>query len=76
MCLAIPARVTELLPDNMARISLDGVSKIISTALVEDVAPGDYVVLHVGYALAKIDEEEALRTLDLLRAAAEIGESA
>jgi hydrogenase expression/formation protein HypC len=75
MCLAIPAKITELLPENMARISLDGVSKLISIALVDDVAVGDYVILHVGYALAKIDEEEALRTLDLLREAAELGES-
>ena len=59
MCLAIPARVIELLPDEMARVSLDGVVVKRSVALVEDVAIGDYVVLHVGYALAKIDEDEA-----------------
>lgn len=75
MCLAIPAQVIELLPDDMARISLDGVSKIVSVALVENVAVGDYIVLHVGYALAKIDEEEAERTLALLREAAELGAS-
>ncbi|ATQ67068.1 MULTISPECIES: HypC/HybG/HupF family hydrogenase formation chaperone [Methylosinus] len=73
MCLAIPARVVELLPDEMARVSLDGVSKIISTALVDDLAIGDYVVLHVGYALTKIDEVEALATLELLREAAALG---
>ncbi|MDC7786995.1 HypC/HybG/HupF family hydrogenase formation chaperone [Rhodoplanes sp. TEM] len=66
MCLAIPARVTALLPDGMAKVSLDGVSKVISVALVEGVAPGDYVVLHVGYALARIDAAEAERTLALL----------
>lgn len=76
MCLAIPARVIELLPDDMARVSLDGVSKIVSIALVENVAIDDYIVLHVGYALAKIDEAEALRTLALLREAAELGASA
>jgi hydrogenase expression/formation protein HypC len=65
MCLAIPARVVELLPDNMARISLDGVGKEISLALVEDVAPGDYVIVHVGYALQKLDPEEAAQTLAL-----------
>ena len=70
MCLAIPARVTELLDDGMARISLDGVTKVVSVALVEDVRVGDYIVLHVGYALAKIDEGEAERTLALLREAA------
>jgi len=66
MCLAIPVRVVELLPDDMAKVSLDGVMKTVSTALVEDLAVGDYVVLHVGYALAKIDPEEAERTLELL----------
>ena len=70
MCLAIPARVTELLADGMARINLDGVTKVVSVALVDDVRVGDYIVLHVGYALAKIDEAEAERTLSLLREAA------
>ena len=66
MCLAIPVQVTEVLPGEMARVTLDGVSKTISTALIEDVAIGDYVVLHVGYALAKIDPEEAEKTLEML----------
>jgi hydrogenase expression/formation protein HypC len=70
MCLAIPARVTEILPDEMARVSLDGVTKTVSIALVDDVRVGDFIVLHVGYALAKIDAAEAERTLALLRAAA------
>jgi hydrogenase expression/formation protein HypC len=76
MCLAIPARVIELLPDEMARVSLDGVVVNASVALLEDVAIGDYAVLHVGYALAKIDEDEALRTLSLLREAALLGADA
>jgi len=76
MCLAIPARVIELLPEEMARVSLDGVVKTVSVALVEDVAVDDYVVLHVGYALAKIDEEEARQTLTLLHEAAELGAGA
>ncbi len=66
MCLAVPALVTELLPDNMAKISLDGVSMTISVALVKNVAAGDYVIVHVGYALSKVDPDEARRTLDLL----------
>ncbi len=69
MCLAIPVQVSEILPDEMAKVSLDGVVKIVSTALVEDLQVGDYVVLHVGYALAKIDTEEAERTLELLASA-------
>ena len=69
MCLAIPVQVSEILPDEMAKVSLDGVVKIVSTALVEDLRVGDYVVLHVGYALAKIDPDEAERTLELLASA-------
>ncbi|WP_331375715.1 HypC/HybG/HupF family hydrogenase formation chaperone [Sinorhizobium chiapasense] len=70
MCLAIPVEVREVLPDEMARVTLDGVSKIISTALIDDVRPGDYVILHVGYALTKINPEEAERTLALIQEAA------
>jgi hydrogenase expression/formation protein HypC len=67
MCLAVPVRVTELLPEQMAKVSLDGVSKTISIALVDDVAVGDYVILHVGFALSKIDAGEAERTLAMIR---------
>ena len=70
MCLAIPAEVTALLDDDMARVSIDGVGKIISVALIEDLKVGDYVIIHVGYALTKIDPDEAQRTLALL---AELG---
>ena len=73
MCLAIPVRIVEVLADDMAKVSLDGVVKTVSTALIEDPVVGDYVVLHVGYALAKIDPEEAERTLAML---AEAGEAA
>ena len=66
MCLAIPAEVIELLPDQMARVSLDGVSKQVSVALIENPQVGDYVILHVGFALTRIDPEEARRTLALL----------
>ena len=46
MCLAIPVEVREVLPDDMAKVSLDGVVKVISTALIDDVQVGDYVVRH------------------------------
>ncbi|CAJ0876883.1 hypothetical protein AMST5_02828 [freshwater sediment metagenome] len=64
-------RVSELLPEQMAKVSLDGVSKTISIALVDDVSVGDYVILHVGFALSKIDAEEAERTLAMIRDFAE-----
>jgi hydrogenase expression/formation protein HypC len=66
MCLAIPAEITELLPEQMAKVSLDGVIKQVSVALIENPQVGDYVVVHVGFALARIDAEEARRTLKLL----------
>lgn len=65
MCLAIPARVVELLDDDLARVDLGGVRKEISLALVDEVAAGDYVIVHVGYALSKLDPEEAEKTLAL-----------
>jgi hydrogenase expression/formation protein HypC len=65
MCLAVPARVVELREGELALIDLGGIRKEISLALVEDVAPGDYVIVHVGYALQKLDPVEAERTLAL-----------
>jgi hydrogenase expression/formation protein HypC len=63
MCLAIPARVVALVAPEGALIDVGGVRKEVSLALVDDVAPGDYVIVHVGYALAKLDPGEAARTL-------------
>ena len=74
MCLAMPVEVIELLPEQRARVSVDGVSREISLALVDDVAVGDFVLLHVGYAIGKLDREEAdatLRELAALAASAE-----
>ena len=65
MCLALPVRVVELLPDEQGVIDLGGVRKTISLALLDDVVVGDYVILHVGYALTKLDPEEAEKTLAL-----------
>ncbi len=67
MCLAIPAEVVEITDDGTsATVSLDGVRKEISLALVEGVVPGDYVLVHVGYALNVVSKEEAARTLALM----------
>jgi hydrogenase expression/formation protein HypC len=71
MCLAIPARIEELTTLGNAIVNLGGVRKEISLALVEDVIVGDYVIVHVGYALNKLDEAEAKLTL---AAFAEMGE--
>ncbi|WP_192178536.1 HypC/HybG/HupF family hydrogenase formation chaperone [Mesorhizobium amorphae] len=72
MCLAIPARVVELLDDDMAVVAFDTVRKRISLALVDDVAVGDFVLVHVGYALHKVSPEEAERTLQLMAEAGEL----
>ena len=66
MCLALPARITEIHDDDSATVTLGGVRKQVSLALIEDAAVGDYVVVHVGYALSKLDPAEAERTLALL----------
>jgi hydrogenase expression/formation protein HypC len=66
MCLAIPTRVVELLPDSQAVVDLGGVRKTISLDLVEGVAVGDYVIVHVGYALTRLDPVEAEQTLALM----------
>ncbi|HEY0845760.1 MAG TPA: HypC/HybG/HupF family hydrogenase formation chaperone [Noviherbaspirillum sp.] len=65
MCLAIPVRVVEVRPDQKAVVDLAGVRKEISTALVDSVAVDEYVIVHVGYAIGKVDADEAQRTLEL-----------
>ncbi|MCR4376692.1 MAG: HypC/HybG/HupF family hydrogenase formation chaperone [Rhodospirillales bacterium] len=65
MCLAIPAKVVKLLGDGMADIELEGVVKEVSLDLLDGIEVGDYVIIHVGYALARLDPEEAERTLAL-----------
>ena len=66
MCLAIPAKVVALdASGDNATVQLGEVSKQVSLALVEDVAVDDFVLIHVGYALSKVSEAEAQRTLEL-----------
>ena len=79
MCLAIPVKVVELGAGDTAIADLGGVRKEISLALLTDVQVGDYVILHVGYALSKLDPEEAESTLALfaeMSAAEAIGDTA
>ena len=66
MCLAVPARIISLNEaSGMAMVDLAGVQKEVSTVLVDDVQNGDYVLIHVGFALHKLSEEEAMSTLAL-----------
>ena len=68
MCLAIPAKIVSLDDtDATAIVSLEGIKKKISVALLDEVEVGDYVLVHVGYALNRLSEDEAQRTLDLMR---------
>lgn len=74
MCLALPVKVIEVgigPVGDWATVDLGGVKKEISLALLDDVQVGDYVILHVGYALSKLDPEEAERTLALFSEMAE-----
>jgi hydrogenase expression/formation protein HypC len=65
MCLAIPALVVRRLEDEDAVIDAGGVEKRVSLALVPEAAAGDYVVVHAGYAISRLDPAEALQTLAL-----------
>jgi hydrogenase expression/formation protein HypC len=66
MCLGIPAQLVSLGPESLATAEVSGVRREVSTALVPEARPGDWVLVHVGFALHTIDEEEAARTLALL----------
>lgn len=73
MCLALPVEVVQLLEGDIAVVDLGGIRKEISLALLDGVAVGDYVILHVGYALSRLDPAEAARTLALF---AQVGSAA
>ena len=74
MCLALPARLVEILPELQAVVDLGGVRKTISMALVPDATPGDYLIVHVGHAIGCIDPQEAERTLALFGELAQFAE--
>jgi hydrogenase expression/formation protein HypC len=69
MCLAIPSKVTKI-ENSMATIDVDGVQREASLMLLEDVVVGDYVIVHAGFAIQKLDEAAASESLNLLREAA------
>jgi hydrogenase expression/formation protein HypC len=68
MCLAIPSKITKI-ENNMATIDVEGVQRQASLLLLEDARVGDYVIVHAGFAIQKLDEAAARETLDLLREA-------
>ncbi|ANH13834.1 TPA: HypC/HybG/HupF family hydrogenase formation chaperone [Legionella pneumophila] len=65
MCLALPVQIDQVLEDNKAIVNLGGITKEISTVLLEQVSEGEYVIIHAGFALTKLDEREANKTLSL-----------
>jgi hydrogenase expression/formation protein HypC len=69
MCLAIPGQVIELVDEQnrLAKVDVAGVLRNVNIGLLEDTGPGDWVLIHVGFALSKVDEEEAQATLGLLQ---------
>jgi hydrogenase expression/formation protein HypC len=71
MCLGIPGEVVELMDDrpDLAKVDVSGVRRAINIGLLEDekLEPGDWVLIHVGFALSKIDEDEAKAALDFLQ---------
>ncbi len=73
MCLAIPSKITKI-ENNMATIDVDGVQREASLLLLEDARVGEYVIVHAGFAIQKIDEAAAQETLRFLREAAELVE--
>lgn len=64
MCLAVPAQVTEISGDE-AVLDYGGVKRKANISMLSDVMVGDYVLVHVGYAISKLDEDEASKTLEL-----------
>ncbi len=68
MCLAIPGQILEITDaeQRLARVDVAGVRRAVNVGLLDDVGPGDWVLIHVGFALSKVDEEEAMATRRLL----------
>ncbi len=66
MCLAVPAKILERQSETVALCDMGGVKKTVDISLVPDARPDDWVIVHVGFALNKIDAEQAQKTLKLL----------
>jgi hydrogenase expression/formation protein HypC len=74
MCLGIPAKIVELHEQNdlpMGKVEFGGILKEVCLAYTPEAQVGDYVLVHVGFAISRIDEAEAQQTLDLLNELAE-----
>ena len=67
MCVAVPGEVVRIDPQGTAEVDFGGVHRTVSLALLPDVRVGDYVIVHAGFALHRVDPEEARRTRELFR---------
>jgi hydrogenase expression/formation protein HypC len=69
MCLAIPGKIVELVDseNHIAKVDVGGVKRNVNIGMLDNVAVGDYVLIHVGFAMSKVDEKEAEETLRLLQ---------
>jgi hydrogenase expression/formation protein HypC len=67
MCLGIPAKVIQLDVSRLGKVDYLGTKVRVNFSLLEDVKPGDWVIVHAGFAISRLDEEEAQETLSLLR---------
>ncbi|MGI8811644.1 MAG: HypC/HybG/HupF family hydrogenase formation chaperone [Pyrinomonadaceae bacterium] len=69
MCLAIPGKIVEIVDveNNIAKVEIGGVRRAVNIGMLDDLVLGDYVLVHVGFAMSKIDEKQALETLRLLQ---------
>ena len=74
MCLGIPAKVTEVDDSNMGKVDYLGTKVKTNFALLEGIKPGDWVIVHAGFAISRLDEDEAQETLSLLREITKYGE--
>lgn len=78
MCLGVPGKVVEVMEDplgmTMGRVSFSGITKEVCLAYTPDAEVGDYVVVHVGFAISKIDEEEAKQVFAFLEEMGELAE--
>lgn len=67
MCLAVPSKIVEIKDNNIAVVDVGGVKKEILIDLLDEVKVGEYVLLHAGFAIQKLDEEEAKKTLEIFQ---------
>jgi hydrogenase expression/formation protein HypC len=77
MCLAIPGKIQEIYDDHgtkMARVDFGGVSREVCIEVIPEAKPGDWTIIHAGFALNLLSEEEAQETLDILQQMAELAD--